>query len=485
VNLAERFSSHPEQNPALVDGTTRMSYGRLEQELARWRGGLAAEGVGVGDRVALLGSTDLPFVLAYLAIVGVGAVAVPLNPQSPPAALARELDMVRPAAVVSAGPTGSPGADLSTDRPAATRVIDPGRLSSADPAPLATVAASAPAVMLFTSGTAGRSKPAVLTHGNLDAGTRSLLALPLDLVDAGHVVAATIPLFHIFGLNTVLNLGLAAGATIVLHHYRSPRHLAELVEAEQVTVLSGPPTMWRALAYAEEAGAEQFRSIKLAISGAAKLPPALHGEVVTRLGIELSEGYGLTETSAIVATGAGTDAPVGSVGRLLPGVEARLVDADGVDVLVGDPGEIWVRGPMVSPGYFGPDGTIGGVGNDEGWFQTGDVGVVDDDGNIAIVDRLSDLVIVSGFNVFPDEVETVLNSHPGVAGAAVTGEPDELTGERLVAHVVVNEGWEFDVDALVAHCGLALARYKVPKRFEARDHLPTGLGGKLKRRELG
>jgi long-chain acyl-CoA synthetase len=205
----------------------------------------------------------------------------------------------------------------------------------------------------------------------------------------------------------------------------------------------------------------------------------------------------------MAASSVEADAPVGSVGVLLPGVEARIVGEDGADVLVGDPGELLLRGPMVSPGYFrlvdnaaaaSSGAAVEGEPNDysveplaldaDGWLQTGDLAVVDEDGHLAIVDRLKDLVIVSGFNVFPGEVEAVLMADDTVGAAAVVGEANQTTGESIVAYVVPAAGATVDVDELEQRCRSELARYKVPSRFELRDELPTGATGKLRRREL-
>jgi long-chain acyl-CoA synthetase len=355
--------------------------------------------------------------------------------------------------------------------------------------------------MLLTSGTAGSPRPAILTHGNLGASLDSMFSLPIDLRAAHHVVLAVIPLFHVFGLNAVVHLALAAGSTLVLDDVATPARVAELVGRHRVTVLAGPPTLWRALAASAEARADQFRSVQLAVSGAAKLPPDVRLAVLERLEVEVAEGYGLTETCAVAATAAGSAAPAGTVGRLLPGVEARIVDEDGADVLVGDPGELWLRGPMISPGYFsaGPEasseagvdsGSGGAAGGEveprtaDGWLRTGDVAVVDDGGNLSIVDRIKDVVIVSGFNVFPGEVETALRSHPDVAEAGVVGRPDPATGEALVAHVVPVAGRSVEVEDLIEHCRHQLARYKVPRRIELRSELPVGIAGKVRRRLL-
>jgi long-chain acyl-CoA synthetase len=203
-----------------------------------------------------------------------------------------------------------------------------------------------------------------------------------------------------------------------------------------------------------------------------------------RFAVRITEGYGLTETSPVVTTATGTDAPWGSIGAPLPGMQVRLVDSEGHDVLIGDAGELWVRGPNVFGGYWeDPDATTE-VLDADGWLHTGDIGVVDDDGHLFLVDRVKDLIIVSGFNVFPAEVEQVLVSHPAVVECAVVGVPHPYSGEAVKAFVVVAPGHFTDEDALVAHCAGLLARYKCPEKIMFVDELPVAPSGKLVRRAL-
>jgi len=198
----------------------------------------------------------------------------------------------------------------------------------------------------------------------------------------------------------------------------------------------------------------------------------------------VAEGYGLTEASPVVTTGLGIDAPDGSIGVPLPGVSVRLVDNAGEDALVGDPGEIWVRGPNVFPGYWQDEEATRSVLTEDGWLRTGDVAVVDDDGRLFLVDRVKDVIVVSGFNVYPAEVEEVLAEHPAVAAAAVVGVPHPHTGEAVRALVVPADGASVDVDDLLDHAAHHLARYKCPSTVEVVDELPTTLTGKVVRRTL-
>jgi long-chain acyl-CoA synthetase len=301
--------------------------------------------------------------------------------------------------------------------------------------------------------------------------------------DAG---LAALPFFHVFGLNVALGVGLTAGArTVLLDHFDASR-AAELIRTHGVTILAGVPTMYDALLELpdELASPASFSSVRLAVSGAAELPLALAEAFRERFGVTIHEGYGLTEAAPIVSTSAVEQAPrFGSIGPPLPGVEVRLVGDDGEDVVAGDPGEIWVRGPNVFAGYWDDPEATARVLVD-GWLRTGDVAVVDDDGFLSLVDRKKDLIIVSGFNVYPAEVEDVLLAHPGIADAAVVGTNHPRTGEAVVAWVVAEEGVSLTPDDVREHAARNLARYKVPATVEVVAALPRNEAGKLLRREL-
>jgi len=343
-------------------------------------------------------------------------------------------------------------------------------------------------VLLFTAGTAGAPKAAMLTHGNLASNIRQVLDHPGLALNAGDVSLGVLPLFHVFGLNAVLGIGLAAGAcTVLLDHFEGAATVREIRE-HQISVVAGVPAMYHAFLELDDATApaEAFESVRLAVSGAAPLDGELFDGMRKRFSVVVHEGYGLTEAAPIVTTSAiGRGEPAaGSIGPPLPGVDVRLVDADGGDVLPGDPGEIWVHGPNVFPGYWhDPDATARALTGD-GWLRTGDIAVSDDDGELSLVDRAKDLVIVSGFNVYPAEVEEALLEHPDIAEVAVVGEPDPRTGEAIVAFVVPEPGRRPDAETLLAHCTRSLARYKCPTRVQIVDALPRSFAGKVLRREL-
>jgi long-chain acyl-CoA synthetase len=352
--------------------------------------------------------------------------------------------------------------------------------------PVATVAREPDdlAALMFTSGTAGLPRAAMLSHGNLLSNIEQAQEDPARRRNADDIVLGVLPLFHIFGLNVVLGGSLDVGARVVLVERFDPATCLETVVNHEITDMTGPPTMWAALAAHPGASPLAVESVRRAASGASRLTQEVAHGVSERLGLDLKEGYGLTETSPIVSTSVGTDAPVGSIGRPIAGVEVRLVDEDGGDVYVGDPGEVWVRGPNVFQGYWDdPEATHRAL-TDEGWLRTGDIAVVDDGGCLYLVDRAKDLIIVSGFNVHPAEVEDVLLAHPDVDGAAVVGVEHPHTGEAVKAFVLLAPGAAVEEDELIDHVGTHLARYKAPSKVLFVDEIPQGLTGKVLRREL-
>ena len=505
ANLASVIEPHPGDAVALVAGDAVVTYGQLRSDVAQLRGGLAASGVGVGDRVALVLPNGLPFVVAYLAVLGVGAVAVPLNPLSPATELQRELAIVRPKVVVTDSVAASAVAGVDreaagievvvdasggskgpTDTVALAALHDPSG-GAPDAVPIVERAADDLAALVFTSGTAGAPRAAMLSHGNLLANIEQLRTADPAL-GPGDVSLGVVPPFHIYGLNVVLGVSLATGGSVVLLDRFDPVEVLSAIRQHEVTVAVGAPTMWADLAAASNAAPDAVGCVRLAASGAAPLSAEVRDAVRDTLGLDLIQGYGLTEAGPAVTSGLGIDAPPASVGRPLPGVSVRLVDpAAGDDVLVDDPGEVWVQGPNVFLGYWDdPEATATALTPDR-WLRTGDVAIVDDDGFVHLVDRAKDLIIVSGFNVFPAEVEEVLAAHPAVKEAAVVGHPDPRTGESITAYVVPVTGQAIDTEALLTHCAHHLARYKYPASatsIEVVPTLPHNLTGKILRRAL-
>ncbi len=482
MNLVSQLLRAAQEAPetvAVVEADRFVSFAELEVLAARRAAGLAGRSVGPGDRVAIACHNDIAFVATYLGVLWAGAVAVPLNPQAPPEVLAAQAERVG-ARLIVCGPgteelLGLAGAvsepDLAAAEPMAAEVErDDDEL----------------AVLLFTSGTAGAPRAAMLTHGNLAANIGQVQDHPGLRVDPDDVGLGALPFFHVFGLNVGLGVALHAGMTTILVDHFDAARAAELIRVRRVTIVAGVPTMFGAFLELpdELASPVTFASVRLAVSGAAELSVERAEEFRTRFGITIHDGYGLTEAAPIVSTTAVVDAPRwGSIGPPLPGIDVRLVGESGEDVMAGDPGEIWVRGPNVFAGYWDDPEATARVLVD-GWLHTGDVAIADDDGFLSLVDRKKDLVIVSGFNVFPAEVEEVLLAHPDIADAAVIGIPHPRTGEAVAGWVVLEPGASLTVEQVRDHAARHLARYKVPATVEIVDALPRSEAGKLLRREL-
>lgn len=470
---------------AIIGRDREYTYDQVRELVSRWQAHLVESGVGPGDRVGILTGNSIGFVAVHVATMALGAISVPLNPESPAGELVPQLEAVDPV-VVYVGPVVDaawPSVATVNQDLGDRRIGPPPDSAPSSSFSVSPVEADTPALLVFTSGTAGTSKPAILTHRNLTSSLQSVISQPVDFMGRHHTLLGVIPMFHVFGINLVLHLGLLLGATIVLEDYVDPVRTLQLIRNHEATVVAGAPALWQHLV---DAGAEasDVATVEMAVSGAAGLPGTLAVTVSDRLGLILHDGYGMTESSAVGASTLGMDdPPIGSVGHLLPGLEARVVDQDDHDCLVGDPGELWLRGPMISPGYWGETGPHASR-TEDGWLRTGDQAVVDVDGCLAIVGRKKDLIIVSGFNVFPAEVEAAIMSHPAVAQVGVVGEPSESTGEAVVAFIVPAEGETLDEAEIWAHCEERLARYKIPHRFVFAPSLPLGPTGKLRRNRL-
>jgi long-chain acyl-CoA synthetase len=452
---------------ALVDGSLRLSFAELDAAVTRAAQALLGARLRPGDRVVLqLAGADL--VVLYLGASRAGVVAVPVNP----AFTARELAHV----VGDSGAdllisSGTPEADIPVV--AADQLAD--FLSRAPDAELPDRSPEDLAVLLYTSGTTGLPRGAMLTSRALLANLDQIAALEPPAITDADVVFVPVPLFHIFGLNGGLGVALHQGATLVLSDRFEAGPTLATMTIEAVTAVAGVPSMFSA--WLDEPGFEDaFRTVRFAWSGSAAMPRRIVRAYAER-GVQLYEGYGLTETAPVVALNWSANGPIpGFVGRAAPGVEIELRDADGEPPRRRDPAQIFVRGPNLFSGYW-PDGA--GGPDADGWFATGDLATVDDDGNLRLVGRTSDLVIVNGFNVYPAEVEAVLRSIEGVAEAAVIGVADDATGEAIIAYVVPEPGAHLDAEQIVTAASAGLARFKLPRRVELVAELPHTVTGKV------
>jgi len=496
ADLVATVARSAPERPALVLGDETMTYGALDRDIARAAGGLAALGVAHGDRVALLLPNGPEFVVACCAAMRLGAIVVPINPLYrgeeiaylladsgaialvAHAAFAEEVAAARPHApalrhhIVVGGdaPTGALAwaalRDLAVGRP-----------------PVAVVPEDV-AVICYTSGTTGRPKGAMLTHRNLVAVHRGCDQMARLGYIADDRVLCPLPLFHIYGLNIGLAYTLARGATLYLTGRFDAREALDLLAAARITVFLGVPPMYVAFTALPDLGTYDLTALRVCGSGAAPLPVAVLERFEAATGVAIGEGYGLTETAPLaIGNAAGPVNKPGTVGVPYPGVALRLADDADHDVPPGTEGEVLIQGECVFGGYWGrPEATAEALRG--GWFHTGDIGVLDADGYLTIVDRQKDMINNGGLKVWPREVEEVLYRHPAVREAAVVALPDPYAGERPLAFVALRAGQAATAEELIAHVMAHLAKFKAPVRVEFRDDLPKLLSGKVLRRVL-
>jgi long-chain acyl-CoA synthetase len=477
---------------ALVHGSgaarVEITWSELDSRVDAVAAGLRHElHLPAGDRVALTLANSPAFVVTYFGVLRAGLVAVPLNTGYTSTELARLLADAGANVVFCEDATVHvvEEAIAETDRalvdPAGLEALIGGGRSAGPVHPVA--GGEDLAVLLFTSGTSGYPRGAMLSHRALLANIRQCSALDPAPVRADDVVLLVLPLFHIYGLNAGLGMVAATGARAVLVERFEPRATLDLVAAEGVTTIPGAPPMY--LAWASLDGADlgnALRSVRLLASGAAPLPVSVIA-ALAETGVAVHEGYGLTEASPVVtSTLASGRAKAGSVGRAIPGVEVRLVDEPGRPIAPdGDTGEIEVRGENLFSGYW-PDGAEAPEG--DGWWPTGDVAYSDDDGDLYLVDRRKEVVLVSGFNVYPREIEDVIAEHPAVAEVAVIGVAHPRTGEAVKAYVVPRAGQALTAEHVLDYCATRLARFKAPTVVAIVDALPHSATGKVAKGRL-
>src|SRR4051812_42230692 len=476
-------------SPAVVSGDRRLSWAELDAEVDRAAAGYAGRDLQPGDRVAIQLPNGLPWLRAALGALRAGLVVVPVNT----AYTDPELEYVLTDSGASLLVTAQERAPL------AGVPVCPGPPEADGPPPEVPEDPSRPAFLAYTSGTTGRPRGAILTSAALRANQEQCLAMTPPVVRADDRVLLVLPLFHVYGLNAGFGLVAATGACAVLQETFDPRGSLALMAEEHITAVPGAPPMYQAwLAAADAAGSDAelrrgFAAIRMASSGAAPLPEDVWTAMRERAAVTVWEGYGLTEASPVVASTLATGrAKPNCIGGALPGVELELRDTatseehdDVDDDHLEGPGEIWVRGPNLFSGYW-PDGADGP--GEDGWLGTGDLAYRDADGDLHLVDRRSDLILVSGFNVYPAEVERVLDAHPAVAESAVIGVPDPRTGAAVRAVVVLAPGQQVTFEQLRDYAAESLARYKVPTSVHFLPSLPHSLTGKVSRarlRELG
>ncbi|HTD03438.1 long-chain fatty acid--CoA ligase [Undibacterium sp.] len=513
LNYAANLSRNATLMPnkiALCFGDTNISYAQLDAATSQVANGLAALGIGKGDKV-VLSCPNLPyFPIIYYGILKLGAVVVPINVLLKAREVAYHLQdcdakaflCFEGTAELAMGKEGWEGFQqakscahfvMITADPAKPSPIEGcntlGVLMK-DRSPLFNIEltdANDTAVILYTSGTTGTPKGAELTHSNIMMNIQ--ICQNLMKLDSRDTQLLVLPLFHTFGQTVQMNAVIAAGATMVLLARFDPDAALAAMEKHKVTIFAGVPTMYIALlnlpGAADKHDLKAIAShLRLGLSGGAALPVEVIRRFEEKFGIKILEGYGLSETSP-VATFSHMDfqSIAGSVGQPVVGVEVRVVNENDEPLPVGEAGEIVVRGHNVMKGYYKrPEATAEAIRN--GWFHTGDIGKTDEHGNFYIVDRLKDMIIRGGFNVYPRELEEVLMTHPALAQVAVIGVPHESHGEEIKAVVVLKPGMQATPEELVAWSKEKMAAYKYPRMVEVVAALPMTATGKILKRAL-
>ena len=515
-NLADLLSRAATDSPdqvALVEaaGGRRVTWAELDAEVSRVANGLSGMGMVAGYRVVISVGNRTEFVTSYLGALRARMVAVPVNPRSATGELVRMIAdcgarvvVADPSTVATARSAVAGLADAleGADEELRSRTVVPrivvsgaptvpGETSYADlvrdgaeeiPTP---EDAEALAVLLYTSGTSGRPRAAMLSHRALIANIEQAAAVEPAMVTGGDVVFGVLPLFHVYGLNAVLGQVVRQRARLVLVDGFDVEGSLDIIEDEAVSVVPVAPPVFAYWMSVEDLK-ERLSGVRLVLSGSAPLAPELVESFTKLTRVVVHQGYGLTEGAPVVtSTLCSRTAKVGSVGAALPGISIRLVDEDGRSPEGEDPGEILIAGANLFSGYW-PDGADGP--DDEGWWPTGDVGFLDADGDLFLVDRLKELVIVSGFNVYPSEVEEVITELDAVAEAAVIGAEDAETGEVVVAYVKPQPNLSMTdeelAEAIREHCATRLARFKQPSAVNVVAELPHTVTGKVAKGRL-
>ncbi len=516
LSLASLVSEHARVSPertAMRLGETTYSYGQLEGMASAVARYLVAQGLEVGDKVAL-SCPNLPFFPAvYYGVLRAGMVVVPLNVLLKPAEINYHLkDSNAKAYFVFEGsaelPLAQAGAAAFADAPACEHLVvmtaDLGAPSPVEGAvtfaqvmqhagtfELVPREAEDTAVILYTSGTTGKPKGAELTQLNMvmNAVVSSKLVHVAGLEPKNQVSLTALPLFHVFGQTCVMNTMFYLGAQMVLLPRFTPEDALKLIRARQVTTFAGVPTMyWGLINGAKALPPEDLAAIKThlkaCLSGGSAMPVDILRRFEEVFEVGVLEGYGLSETSPLACFNhQDRERKVGTVGQAVSGVELKIVGDDDEEVATGESGEIVVRGHNVMKGYYGrPEATAETLRG--GWFHTGDIGTMDKERYVTVVDRLKDMIIRGGFNVYPREVEEVLMTHPEVSLAAVVGVPNEEYGEEIKAFVVLEGDSSLTSESLREWSKEQLASYKYPRQLEVVEALPMNATGKILRREL-
>ena len=504
LNLALLLEQSAARTPgklALIFDDYKLRYAEVNGAANKIANALVSLGVQRGDKVAMMLPNTPHFPICYNAILKAGATVVPLNVLFKQNEVQYHLEDSDSVALIAFEGFLGEAAEgfrkaqacsklIVVQAPGSTNPLPDGALNFnqllADNPPTFEMVDTNPddtAVILYTSGTTGRPKGAELSHANMFMNAL-VSADRLLSISAEDVLLATLPLFHSFGQTCVMNVGLYLGATITMLPRFEPVKVMEIIQRDKVTLFAGVPTMYFYLLNHPAASDYDLSSLKRCCSGGAAMPVEVMHAFNKKHNVQIMEGYGLSETSP-VASFNHLDRPAkpGSIGTPIWGVQMAVLDPEGKPLPAGEMGEIAIRGHNVMKGYYKrPEATAEVIRN--GWFRTGDLAKIDEEGFFYIVDRVKDMIIRGGFNIYPREIEELLYAHPAVAEAAVIGIPDQALGEEVKAVVACKPGQSVSEQDLIDYCKASLAAYKYPRSIEFRDSLPKTATGKILKREL-
>ena len=485
--LTESAAEHADA-AAIRLGDTELSYAALDEASARLAALLRDKGMRPGDRVGVMLPNVPEFPVAYYGVLRAGGVVVPMNVLLKRREIAFYLEDSGAGILLAWHGFCAEACDGAEDAGARLIEVEPASFAEAlagvEPAmELADTAEGDTAVILYTSGTTGKPKGAELTHDNLYRNAE-ISSRTTGEVGPGDVVLGALPLFHSFGQSVGMNGSLLVGACLTLIPKFDPGETLATMERDGVTHFYGVPTMFGALLHHPERERFDTSSLSKCITGGASMPvEVLHG-FEDAFGAIVLEGYGLSETSPVACSGhPDMERKAGSIGTPIEGVEMKVVDEDDNEVAQGEVGEIVIRGHNIMKGYWSkPDATAEAMRG--GWFHSGDMARIDEDGYFYIVDRKKDLIIRGGYNVYPREVEEVLYEHPKIREAAVVGIPHDEWGEEIGAAIVLHDGEELAPEEVSAYVKERIAAYKYPRVVWFIDDLPKGPTGKILKREI-
>ncbi len=492
MNLASILIDAAERSPEKVAvklDDVELSYAALNEGSARAAGMLKAAGIGPGDRVGIMLPNVPYFPVAYYGVLRLGAVVVPMNVLLKGREVKYYLEDPGAKALIAWHGFAEAAEEGARDLDVETFVVTPGeferQLGAAEPVhEVVDRDERDTAVILYTSGTTGSPKGAELTQANMltncEVSTESVIGVTED-----DRLLGALPLFHSFGQTCTMNVAINARAMVSLIPRFDPVKALEILERDRITVFEGVPTMYNAMLAVPDRERYDISSLRVCVSGGASLPVETLRAFEEAFDCKILEGYGLSETSPVASFNhPHKERKAGSIGTPIEGVEMKAIDDDGNEVAQGEPGEIAIRGHNVMKGYWRrPDATAESIDAD-GWFKTGDVATVDEDGYFFIVDRKKDMIIRGGYNVYPREIEEVLFAHPAVLEAAVVGIPHDELGEEVGAAVVLNQGQDASADDIRDYCKNEVAAYKYPRHIWFLDDLPKGPTGKILKREI-